>query len=200
LQARCSDQQSRRETSDRQNVLNQCFQRTSNDAFGKSRITETAAATKDDYKVHEIGCGAGFATADLTNWLPNAQITAIDTNSDMIESARDHHELTIDRVHFFVESGEQAAEQWPGNFDVVWMRFVVVHVPNPVQIIKAAVDCLKPQGTSFESAAPKFLELGTCTEQELEAARKSLDQVEASDFQLFSIPGGQIFQWWTTKP
>jgi 2-polyprenyl-3-methyl-5-hydroxy-6-metoxy-1,4-benzoquinol methylase len=118
----------------------------------------------------------------------------------MIESARDRHELTIDRVHFFVKSGEQAAELWPRNFDVVWMQFVVVHVPNPVQLIKAAVDCLKPQGTSLELAAPQFLELGTCTEQELEAARKSLDQAEASDFQLFSIPGEQIFQWWATKP
>jgi hypothetical protein len=53
---------------------------------------------------------------------------------------------------------------------------------------------------SLESAAPQFLELGTCTKQELEAARKSLDQEEASDYQLFTIPGGQIFQWWATKP
>jgi SAM-dependent methyltransferase len=176
------------------------------------------------------------------------------------------------------------------------MRFVVVHVPNPIQLIKAAVDCLKPGGVlliedcnaegavsdpplfantlihrahieaslklgadvrrgpwiggymkktglesiqsnvfvpvfgkgvnihlwfqhtgefdatahyeqclrllrmSVESAAPQFLELGTCTEQELEAARESLDQADASDYQLFSIPGGQIFQWWATKP
>jgi 2-polyprenyl-3-methyl-5-hydroxy-6-metoxy-1,4-benzoquinol methylase len=84
---------------------------------------------------------------DLTDWLPNAQITSIDTNSDMIASAQGRPELTTDRVHFFVKSGEQAAEQWPETLDVVWMRFVVVHVPNPVQLIQAAVDCLKPHGT-----------------------------------------------------
>jgi ubiquinone/menaquinone biosynthesis C-methylase UbiE len=128
LVASCSDQESlqclqqkvvaisnqyihkQRESSDRQNVLNQCFQRTSQDAFYKSRIVETAA-TKDDYKVLEIGCGAGFTTTDLADWLPNAQITAIDTNSDMIASAQeDRHELLTERVHIFVKSGEQAAE------------------------------------------------------------------------------------------
>lgn len=34
----------------------------------------------------------------------------------------------------------------PDKFDAVWVRFVVVHVPDPLVLLQAAVSCLKPGG------------------------------------------------------
>ena len=47
---------------------------------------------------------------------------------------------------------------------------------------------------SLESAAPNFIKLGTCTQEELETARESLDRAETAEYQLFSVPGGQTYQ------
>jgi len=294
------------ESSERQQVLNNCFRHTSQDAFHKSGIL-TSAAQQKSFRILEIGCGSGFTTMDLASWLPShASITAIDTNADMIAEAKNR--LTTDhgeyegKIAFHVKTGEEAAsdEQFAECFDAVWMRYVVIHVPDPFKLIQAAVACLKPGGIlltedcngegsfsdppllantlihkahiqaslklgadvrrgpwmgsylrqaglqqirsnvfvpvfakgtelqpwcqdannntttvdaawhyqqgfqllrmSLESAAPKLLELETCTEEELQAARKSLDEAETLEYQIFSIPGGQTFQWWAVKP
>mmetsp|Transcript_25711 Transcript_25711/g.55697 ORF Transcript_25711/g.55697 Transcript_25711/m.55697 type:complete len:322 (-) Transcript_25711:50-1015(-) len=298
-----------KESSERQHILNKCFRRTSHDAFEKSGILNSAAAARvrGNFRVIEIGCGAGFSTFDLAEWLPpHASITAIDTNEAMISLARQRllsaHPEWSDRIEFRVENGEEAAKAdgFACTFDAVWMRYVVVHVPDPIALIKAAASCLKPMGVlliedcnadgsicdpplfantlihrahiaaslklgadvrrgpwiggymrqagleniscnsfvpafgkgvdvqpwcngsftcsddfdstshynhglkllrmSLESAAPSFIELGTCKEEELEKARASLEKAESADYQLFSVPGGQTFQWWGTKP
>lgn len=303
------------ESTERQEVLNFCFRHTSKDAFRRSTIIAKAVAADDagtGYRVLEIGCGAGFTTLDLAEWLSSrTTITAIDTNESMIASARErlstnHPEWTSkdesnerqDRVSFQVMSGEEAASRFPNQYDAVWMRYLVVHVPDPVALLRAAAACLKPGGImlvedmnadgfvsdpplyandlihrahiaaslklgadirrgpkiggylrkigmggiynhafvplfgkgvaiqpwcdgandddfdsdwhyeqgmkllrmSLESAAPNFLQLETCTKQELEIARESLSEVESADYQLFSVPGGQMYQWWGVKP
>ena len=310
-----------KESSLRQEVLHQCFRDSSAAAFRMSGILAQAAASStsrddddDGYHVLEIGCGAGATTLDLARQLPvTAHVVGLDTNADMIAAAQERLSLPENkdlqsRVEFRVLSGEQAAEQWYGSFDAVWMRFVLVHVPQPLELVEAAAECLKPetgilliedcnacgyfsnpalyatdlinerhnaaslqmgadvrrgpwiggymrqagnglllrdihvnsfvpmygkgvaikpwvetegQGQtlddrpdeasahfalglklaemSLDSLAPKFLELGVCTDKELERARKSLEEVERIDYQVFSFPGGQIFQWWAQR-
>jgi SAM-dependent methyltransferase len=48
------------------------------------------------------------------------------------------------RVTFLHQTGESAATNYADTFDVVWMRFVVIHVPQPLELLQAAKDCLKP--------------------------------------------------------
>lgn len=55
---------------------------------------------------------------------------------------------------------------------------------------------------SVESVSSKFLELDVCTQRDIDLASKSIEQVEddsVTSYQIFSIPGGTIFQWWATK-
>ena len=294
-----------RESEERQEVLHQCFRRTSHDAFRRSGIVAGAAAAASagsDFHLLEIGCGAGFGTLDAARWLPGARVTGIDANAAMTVAAFRRRRLAGDRtvagrVRFRTLSGEAAADALPHAFDAVWIRYVVVHVPDPEALLRAAVACLRPGGTllvedmnlggyvaepplrahalihrahaaasltlggdigrgpriggylrdaglgqvrshafvplfgrgvevqpwcdvdsgdfdpiqhfeqglkllrmSLESAAPIFLKLGTCTEDELVAARESLPDAETAEYQLFSLPGGQMFQWWGVKP
>jgi len=292
------------ENKERLSVLNKCFRQSSAEALRFSGITDVAS--RREYKVLEIGCGAGLTTVDLARQLGNkARITAIDTNADLIANAEDSLKLPENtdvqtRIDFQVHSGEEASHKWEGHFDAVWMRFIVVHVPDPVGLVRVAAACLKPKGIiliedcnmecfisdpplyacellhrahieaslrvggsvlrgpliggymrqsgleniqcnvfvpvfgkgvtfrpwigsssvqmqddnkseehfelglqllrmSLESLAPKFMELEVCTNQDLELAMDSLDITETRDYQLFSIPGGQMFQWWATK-
>ena len=292
----------RNENSERQNVLHSCFRDTSADALRRSGIAN-AASSKENYKVLEIGCGAGLTTIDLARQLDKSNIMAIDTNANMIADAQNRLKLPENkdvqlRIQFQAQSGESSAEKWEGQFDAVWMRFVVVHVPDPVKLVRSAAACLRPNGIlliedshiqgfvsdpplyactllheahievslklgvdvrrgpliggyikqtgledvkcnvfapifgkgvtvqpwdgnrngqhesnsvdrfelglqllrlSLDLLEPKFLELKVCSSDDIEQAKSSLDEVNASSFQLFSIPGGQIFQWWARK-
>lgn len=310
-----------KENSQRQEVLHRCFRASSAAAFRKSGIVSQAAQAarnerKDGcYTMLEIGCGSGATTLDLARQLPkSAKVVGLDANADMIAAANErlrqlpeHEDDLHSRVEFRLLSGEQAAQEYGvGSFDAVWMRFVLVHVPNPLQLVEAAAQCLKPgTGTlliedvnaegffsdphfaahalinarhieaslqlgadvrrgpwvgglmrqagdgqmldciqcnsfvpmfgkgitfkpwvednsqevqdrlldpsthyklgvqladmSLESLAPKFLELGVCTKEELEEAQASFESVKDSEYQVFSFPGGQIFQWWAQR-
>lgn len=289
------------ENTERQHVLHECFRDTTADAMRKSGIVE-ASFHSDKFKMLEIGCGAGFTTRDLAHQLMNkATITAIDTNANLISEAKARLMLPENkdvqsRITFKVQSGESVANEWKGQFDAVWMRFVVVHVPDPVSLLSAAAACLKPNGIllvedlnaegflsspplygctllheahievslklgadvrrgpriggymkqagmkniqcnvfvpifakgasvqpwctsnhkqqddkdrfglglqllrmSLDSITQKILEKKVRTEDDVEQAKRSLENVDTQDYQLFSIPGGQIFQWWGTK-
>jgi len=55
---------------------------------------------------------------------------------------------------------------------------------------------------SLESLTPRFLELGVCTQRDVDLALKRVQQVEddeSTPYQICSIPGGMIYQWWATK-
>lgn len=288
-----------KESTVRQSILNLCFRHTTHNAFALSGLQGLAEA-QPHTRLLEIGCGSGYSTIDTARQFKTVHITAVDTNPEMIAAARRNlqapeHSDVQSRIEFCVQNGETVM---PNQFDAVWMRFVVVHVPDPELLVQAAVRALKPNGIllvedtnvsgcvndppffanellhkthipaslrlggdvrrgpfigrymstaglsrircntfsplfargislepwcptasrmkldteahfdlgvqlvrmSLESLAPKILEFGLVTQDDLDRAWESVRRVEEGpDYQLFSIPGGQIFQWWGRK-
>ena len=133
------DQYIHRETSDRQELLHWCFQDTSVQALHQSGIVERANAS-NDFQILEIGCGAGHTTIDLlAKTLPDsAKITAVDADAGMIEAAKHRRKrnrsTNNDRIAFLHTTGEALAKDMPAQFDAIWIRFVLVHVPDPIQL------------------------------------------------------------------
>jgi 2-polyprenyl-3-methyl-5-hydroxy-6-metoxy-1,4-benzoquinol methylase len=126
------DQYIHTENADRQKVLNSIFWPTSHQALDTFGISKHAAEDKS-FKILEIGCGNGSTTFDMARALPNAKVVGLDTSLEMIESAKvdlkSMPEQVQQRVQFIHQTGESAATDYADTFDVVWMRFVVVHVP-----------------------------------------------------------------------
>ncbi|CAB9523571.1 biosynthesis O-methyltransferase [Seminavis robusta] len=148
-----------KENVERQGLLHQCFRQSSSDAFSMSGILEASQHhhnnDKETFRVLEIGCGAGHTTLDLLlDVLPDhCHITAVDADPKLIASAQTRlssqgfSELQQKRVTFQHQTGESLAESMAGQFDSVWVRFVVVHLPDPLAFLEAAAECLKPGGT-----------------------------------------------------
>ena len=161
------------ESSNRQFLLHQCFRQSSLDAFHMSGImhyfanNKSSSSKKDSadnpdhhqYRILEIGCGAGHTTLDLLDKeLPlNVEIVAIDADATMISDAKNRfvedrsntNPIQRRKISFYHQTGESMAannDDTEGSFDVVWLRFVVVHVPKPEELLRAAVACLKPGG------------------------------------------------------
>lgn len=76
-----------------------------------------------DLKILEIGCGPGALAGALHRWYPNAEITAVDRDSEFIHFAREN-EKGIE----FVEGDATSLPFADGQFDVTISNTVAEHI------------------------------------------------------------------------
>lgn len=99
--------------------------------------------------VLDIGCGGGILTESLARLGVNA--TGIDMSDDAIAIAKEHAEKSDLKIHYALSSAEDFAEKNLSNFDVITCMEMLEHVPDPISIIQAAAQLLKPHGYLFFS-------------------------------------------------
>jgi SAM-dependent methyltransferase len=95
--------------------------------------------------VADIGCGHGAMTAWLAERVGDGgKVYAVDSAAEQLEIARrelDRHSNT----HFVCAPIEE--EPLPaGQLDIVYSRFLVLHLPDPLAAVRAMVRMLKPTG------------------------------------------------------
>ena len=99
---------------------------------------------KDSSKVLDVGCGSGVITTALGKKFPNAIITGIDLNEDRFKKENSSLDSNSN-VNFIVGN----ARKLPFNneyFDIVFIRFLLEYLKNPVEIIKEMLRVLKYGG------------------------------------------------------
>jgi len=97
----------------------------------------------------DVGCGGGILSEGMAK--NGATVSGIDMSDAPLNVAKLHlHEsnLTIDYQKITVE--ELAAQQ-PASFDVVTCMEMLEHVPDPVSVIEACYQLVKPNGHVFFS-------------------------------------------------
>ncbi|MBS0350376.1 MAG: bifunctional 2-polyprenyl-6-hydroxyphenol methylase/3-demethylubiquinol 3-O-methyltransferase UbiG [Proteobacteria bacterium] len=98
-------------------------------------------------QVLDVGCGGGLLSEALASC--QAQVTGIDLNESLIETAKRHaqqHGLAID--YQLISSTQLLAKQ-SGCFDVITCMELLEHVPDPAEIIKECALLAKPGGMLF---------------------------------------------------
>ena len=104
-------------------------------------------------KILEIGCGPGALAGALHRWYPNAEITAVDRDSEFIRFAREYEE-GID----FAE-GDATALSFPDNsFDVVISNTVSEHI-EPSKFYGEQMRVLKPEGICLVLSSRKGIQI-----------------------------------------
>lgn len=105
----------------------------------------------------DVGCGCGILSEPLTKL--GATVTGVDGVPEMIQCANDHAALDKDlkEIKYFSETIQDFAAKNKEKFDVVVASEILEHVTDKAGVVKASVQCLKPEGSIFITTESKTL-------------------------------------------
>jgi 2-polyprenyl-6-hydroxyphenyl methylase / 3-demethylubiquinone-9 3-methyltransferase len=116
-------------------------------------ITEaTVLAGKN---VLDVGCGGGILAEALAR--QNARVTGIDMSAKSLSIARNHAALENLTIDYLQTTVEEFAQSHPGEFDVITCLELLEHVPDPVSVVQACAQLVKPGGELFFSTLNRNL-------------------------------------------
>ncbi|MCH8530293.1 MAG: bifunctional 2-polyprenyl-6-hydroxyphenol methylase/3-demethylubiquinol 3-O-methyltransferase UbiG [Saccharospirillum sp.] len=102
-----------------------------------------------DKAVLDIGCGGGILSEGLAQ--RGANVTAIDMAEAPLQVARLHALDSGLTINYQLSTAEAHAEQHPAAYDAITCMEMLEHVPDPLSVIWAVSQMLKPGGWAFFS-------------------------------------------------
>jgi SAM-dependent methyltransferase len=97
-------------------------------------------------RVADLGCGVGTVTALLAELVgTEGHVIGIDASAAQLAQARKQLPATAALVRF-VEASATDTGLPPGLFDLVYCRFLLIHLPQPERALREMYSLLKPNG------------------------------------------------------
>jgi ubiquinone/menaquinone biosynthesis C-methylase UbiE len=141
------------------------------------RVLRKAGLAKG-MKVADFGCGVGVVTRMLSRMVgPEGSVTGLDINGAQLNEARDLCETAGLTNTSFIEASACDTGLPRNSFDLVYCRFLLLHLSDPVSSLLEMREVLKPGGilvvedgdiatagsipkTAFDRYADLFTQLG----------------------------------------
>jgi SAM-dependent methyltransferase len=97
-------------------------------------------------RVADLGCGVGMVTTLLAELVgPTGQVVGVDFSGAQIAQARDLLPHDLPNVHF-IEASATDTGLPQQSFDLVYCRFLLIHLTNPEGALQEMHNLLKPGG------------------------------------------------------
>jgi SAM-dependent methyltransferase len=104
------------------------------------------AGLRPGMHVADLGCGVGMVTALLTELVgPEGHVVGIDFSGAQLAQARERLRPLGNNASF-VEASATDTGLPPGSFDLVYCRFLLIHLPDPEGALREMASLLKPDG------------------------------------------------------
>lgn len=105
--------------------------------------------------VLDVGCGGGILSESMARH--GAQVTGIDMGESVLRVAKLHLYESGLNIDYQYTTVEQLAQAYRGYFDVVTCMEMLEHVPNPLSVVMACYQLVKPSGQVFFSTINRNL-------------------------------------------
>jgi SAM-dependent methyltransferase len=97
-------------------------------------------------RVADLGCGVGMVTALLAELVgPEGHVVGIDSSGAQLAQGRGRLKPGGATIRF-VEASATDTGLPPGSFDLVYCRFLLIHLPEPERALSEMFALLKPDG------------------------------------------------------
>jgi SAM-dependent methyltransferase len=104
------------------------------------------AGIRRGMSVVDLGCGVGMTTQLLAELVgPTGKVTAVDFSAAQLEQARALLPPKFSNVHF-VEASATDTGLPRESFDLVYSRFLLIHLQDPEAALREMHELLKPEG------------------------------------------------------
>ena len=111
-----------------------------------ARALLVRAGIKKGMRVADLGCGVGMVTQLLAELVgPTGEVIGIDASAAQIEQARNLLPEHLKNVRF-VEASATETGLTRGDFDLVYCRFLLIHLVEPELALREMYELLKPNG------------------------------------------------------
>jgi|TARA_B110000483_G_scaffold20869_1_gene23460 2-polyprenyl-6-hydroxyphenyl methylase/3-demethylubiquinone-9 3-methyltransferase len=101
----------------------------------------------------DVGCGGGILSEGLSK--AGARVVGIDMADKALNVAKLHlHESQLD-ITYEKSSAEDFSAKHAGQFDVVTCMEMLEHVPDPIRVVRACAELVKPGGWTIFSTISK---------------------------------------------
>jgi SAM-dependent methyltransferase len=98
-------------------------------------------------RVVDLGCGVGATTRGLAEMAgPTGQVTGVDVSAPQIEQARQACVTAGHTNVTFVEASATSTGLPRNSFDLVYCRFLLLHLVDPADCLREMRELLKPGG------------------------------------------------------
>jgi SAM-dependent methyltransferase len=164
-----------------------------------SRRVLLDAGLRSGMRVADLGCGVGMVTALLAELVgPEGHVVGIDASAAQLDQARERLPQGSTNIRF-KEASATATGLPPASFDLVYCRFLLIHLPEPEWALREMGALLKPNGilvcedgdlTSAGSEPPSALDafadlwgcLGPTRNVDYTLGRRLFQMVQAAGF------------------
>jgi SAM-dependent methyltransferase len=97
-------------------------------------------------RVADFGCGVGLVTALLAELVGiEGHVVGIDSSAAQLAEASKRMPAGITNFRF-VEASATETGLPPGSFDLVYCRFLLIHLPEPERALREMFTLLRPEG------------------------------------------------------
>ena len=99
-------------------------------------------------RILDLGCGMGETSILLSERFPNADLVGVDQDLQLLEIARRKDFSQAHSAHFQIGDAERL-DFADGTFDLVFTRFLLIHLPDPLKALKEMRRVCKKGGVVF---------------------------------------------------
>ena len=117
------------------------------EAYGPgTRRVLLEAGIRGGMRVADLGCGVGLVTALLAELVgPGGYVVGVDSSAAQLAQARERTNAGGAPIRF-VEASATDTGLRPGSFDLVYCRFLLIHLPEPERALREMFTLLRPGG------------------------------------------------------